>query len=190
MALRFIGLDGEMTSSELANGGALIQLGLATIVDGELSSIKVNINPYFDGRDVDWNPTAAKVHNIPQENVMSFEPPKMADLMLADWLISIGAKTNSRMKTVPVGFNVGAFDMPFVNDLLPKTASYFSRRTVDLNALCFALAGQFNFETWKKLAKQYAIEKIGYEWQHDAGWDAMMHFYAFEYLSAKIKEGQ
>lgn len=179
-----------MTSSELANGGALIQLGLAAIVDGEITSVDVGINPYFDGREVDWSMEAAAVHGIPLEIVQLFEPPREADLILVDWLTQIGAKTSSRARTVPVGFNVGAFDMPFVRDLLPNTAAYFSRRTVDLNALCFALAGKYNFETWKKLAKQYAIEKIGYENQHDAGWDAMMHLYAFEYLSAEIRKGQ
>ena len=78
--------------------------------------------------------------------------------------------------------------MPFVQKLLPHTFSLFSRRTVDLNALCFALDGKVDngmpvkVDTWKKRAKLYAIEKIGYENQHDAGWDAMMHLYSFEYL--------
>lgn len=189
MSIRFIGLDGEMTSSELANGGALIQLGLAVFDDeGALKSFSVDINPYFDGRFVDWNFTSAAVHGISKAQVESFNPPWMADSMIADWLISIGAKTNKRMNTVPVGFNVGAFDMPFVQDMLPKTFAYLSRRTVDLNALLFVLDGKVDggmpvkFETWKKRAKDYAIEKIGYENQHDAGWDAIMHLYAYKYL--------
>lgn len=186
MAVTFIGLDGEMTSSELADNGALIQLGLSTLVDGEMLSICVNINPYFDDRKVEWSDQAAAVHKIPIEIVKSFEPPQYADLMLADWLQGIGAKTNKRNNTVPVGFNVGAFDMPFVKNLLPQTYQYLSRRTVDLNALCFALAGEFNFDTWKTRAKEYATEKIGYENQHDAGWDATMHLYAFEYLRKAI----
>lgn len=185
----FIGLDGEMTSSELSDGGALIQLGLSVFVSGEMKSISFGINPYWDGDDVQWDEVAASVHGIPREEVHSFDPPVLVDLGLFTWLQdTVDAKVNKRNSNVPVGFNVGAFDMPFVKKLLPKTFSLFSRRTVDLNALCFALDGKVDngmpvkFDTWKKRAKLYAIDKIGYENQHDAGWDAMMHLYSFEYL--------
>lgn len=190
----FIGLDGEMTSSELANGGALIQIGFAAFVDGKLETNSFSINPYWDGDDVDWSEQAAAVHGIPREDVFSFDPPALVDLGAYVWMQKVlGAKESKRASNIPVGFNVGAFDMPFVQKFLPKTFSLFSRRTVDLNALCFALDGKVDngmpvkFETWKKRAKVYAIEKIGNENQHDAGWDAIMHLYSFEYLSSQIK---
>lgn len=189
MAITFIGLDGEMTSSELSKGGALIQLGLSAFVSDELKSKSFNINPHWEGDEVLWDEEAAAVHKIPREAVHSFDPPNLVDLELSIWMQEVlGAKVGKRRDNVPVGFNVGAFDMPFVQKLLPKTFELLSRRTVDLNALCFALDGSVlngmpvKFETWKKRSKEYAIEKIGYENQHDAGWDAMMHLYAFEYL--------
>lgn len=187
--IRFIGLDGEMTSSDLAGGGALIQLGLSAFVDGEMKSISFGINPYWDGDDIDWSEDAAAVHGITREEVYEFESPGLIDLALFSWMqATVGAKVSKRRDNIPVGFNVGAFDMPFVQKLLPHTFSLFSRRTVDLNALCFALDRKVEngmpvkFDTWKKRAKLYAIEKIGYENQHDAGWDAMMHLHSFEYL--------
>jgi hypothetical protein len=181
MSFLFIGLDGEMSSSELSEGGKLIQIGLST-EDGY--QISMNMNP----GECQWSERAFEVHGITLESLQSATLPDEVDSQVYDWLIAIGADTNNRGKTIPVGFNVGAFDMPFVKDSLPKTYSLFSRRTVDLNALCFALDYSIDngmpmrAETWKKRAKAYAIEKIGMENQHDAGWDSLMHIYCFEYL--------
>ena len=185
----FIGLDGEMTSSDLASGGALIQLGLSAFIDGKMQSISSGVNPYCNSDVIDWNEGSAAVHGLTREEVHAFDPPELVDLKLSTWMQDVvGARVNKRSNNVPVGFNVGAFDMPFVQKFLPKTFSLFSRRTTDLNAICFLLDGRVQngmpvkFDTWKKRAKLYAIEKIGYEDQHDAGWDAMMHLYSFEYL--------
>jgi hypothetical protein len=181
MTYLYIGLDGEMSSSELAEGGKLIQIGLST-EDGY--QISMNMNP----GECQWSERAFEVHCITLESLQSAPLPDEVDSRVYDWLIAIGADTNRRGKTIPVGFNVGAFDMPFVRDSLPLSFSLFSRRTVDLNALCFALDYKeehgmpVKSETWKKRAKEYAIDKIGTENQHDAGWDSLMHIYCFEYL--------
>jgi hypothetical protein len=185
MSYLYIGLDGEMSSSELAEGGKLIQIGLFT-QDGYQLSMKINPG------ECQWSERAFEVHGITLESLQSAPLPDEVDSQVYDWLIAIGVDTNSRGKTIPVGFNVGAFDMPFVKDSLPKSYSLFSRRTVDLNALCFALDYKeengmpVKAATWKKRAKAYAIEKIGTENQHDAGWDAEMHYYCFEYLKGVI----
>jgi hypothetical protein len=170
-----------MSSSELSEGGKLIQIGMSTS-DGYQLSMKINPG------ECQWSERAFEVHGITLESLQKESLPNEVDGRVYDWLIAIGADTNRRGKTIPVGFNVGAFDMPFVKDSLPKTYSLFSRRTVDLNALCFALDYSLDngmpmkAETWKKRAKAYAIEKIGTENQHDAGWDSLMHIYCFEYL--------
>jgi len=181
MSYLFLGLDGEMSSSELSEGGKLIQIGVST---AEGINRSYTMNP----GECQWSERAFEVHGITLESLQSAPLPDEVDSQVYDWLIAIGADTNNRGKTIPVGFNVGAFDMPFVKDSLPKTYSLFSRRTVDLNALCFALDYKeengmpVKAETWKKKAKDYAIEKIGMENQHDAGWDSLMHIYCFEYL--------
>ena len=186
MSFLYIGLDGEMSSSELAEGGKLIQIGLFTQGGYQLS---MKINP----GECQWSERAFEVHGITLESLQSAPLPDEVDSQVYDWLIAIGVDTNSRGKTIPVGFNVGAFDMPFVKDSLPKTYSLFSRRTVDLNALCFALDYKeengmpVKAETWKKKAKEYAIKKIGTENQHDAGWDSLMHIYCFEFLKGAMR---
>ena len=186
MSYLFLGLDGEMSSSELSEGGKLIQIGVAT-EDGLMRSYTMNPGP------CQWSEQAFAVHGITREKLSTSLSPEIVDVKLYEFLVELGADTKRRGKTIPVGFNVGAFDMPFVKDSLPKSYSLFSRRTVDLNALCFALDYKeengmpVKAETWKKRAKAYAIEQIGAENQHDAGWDSLMHIYCFEYLRQIIK---
>ena len=82
------------------------------------------------------------------------------------------------------GWNVGAFDLPFVRDTLPGLASLLSRRSVDLNAVCFTLGGTLPYfgsrpkwNTWKRLSKEAAQAEltaisVAPKW-HDAGYDAL-----------------
>lgn len=183
MTFLYVGLDGEMSGTEVNEGARLIQIGLAL---PNRSSYVAYINP----GDLLWDEESAAVHKIERSALPSFENAGQVDQNAFDFLVGQGADPKRRNKTVPVGWNVGAFDMPFVRESLPKTNSLFSRRTVDLNALCFALDGKndLNFESWKKRSKEYAIEKIGYENAHDAGWDARMSLLCFEYLSNGMKE--
>jgi len=170
-----------MSSSELSEGGKLIQIGISTL-DGNNRSYTMNPG------ECQWSEQAFAVHGITREKLSTSLSPEIVDVKLYEFLVELGADTKRRGKTIPVGFNVGAFDMPFVKDSLPKSYSLFSRKTVDLNALCFALdysvdnGHVVNAETWKKRAKAYAVEKIGMENQHDAGWDSLMHIYCFEFL--------
>lgn len=183
MTYMYVGLDGEMSSSELDLGGRLLQIGLA-LPNG--ASYSAMINP----GEMLWDEEAVAVPGISRSDLPSYVNSEEVDKSAYAFLRIQGARPNRRAKTVPVGWNVGAFDMPFVRKTLPMTYSLFSRRTVDLNALCFVLDGKdnLNFESWKKRSKEYAIEKIGYENAHDAGWDAKMSLYCFEYLSNAMKE--
>lgn len=184
MSFLYVGLDGEMSSSELDKGGRLLQIGLA-LESG--ASYVAMINP----GEMLWDEKAVAVPGFSRSDLPSYVNSEEVDKNAYDFLVAQGADPKRRTKTVPVGWNVGAFDMPFVRETLPLTYSLFSRRTVDLNALCFALNGKnnLNFESWKKRSKEYAIEKIGYEDAHDAAWDAKMSLYCFEYLSNAMKEG-
>jgi hypothetical protein len=81
--------------------------------------------------------------------------------------------------------------------VLPRTAALFSRRTVDLNALCFTLEGlpyegtAPGWSGWKRMASTYAERVIaglpagpdGFA-AHDAGYDALLHLFAWRFLRA------
>lgn len=182
MSFMFVGLDGEMSSSELDQGGRLLQIGLA-LANG--ASYIAMINP----GEMLWDEQAVAVPRFTREMLPSSVNFEEVDRNGYEFMIEQGASPKRRNKTVPVGWNVGAFDMPFVRETLPLTYSLFSRRTVDLNALCFALDGKdnLNFESWKKRSKEYAIKKIGFDNAHDAGWDAKMSLYCFDYLREQMR---
>jgi hypothetical protein len=106
-----------------------------------------------------------------------------------------GASPKHRAKTVPVGFNITGFDMPFVKKTLPKVYSLFSRRTAELNGMLWLLHGKednghaVSFEGWKKKAMEYAHDSLDDYLPHDAGWDAKRHLLCYEYLQSVILEG-
>lgn len=191
----YVGLDGEMSAANLDEGGKLIQIGFALWRghnDDQIVFTKT-INPAPE--EMLWEEEAAAVHKITREEIAEAADRYTADADCYAFLVGSGAGTKRRAKTIAVGFNVGAFDMPFVRHMLPKTNSLFSRQTVDLNAVCFALSIHTRFAgklitmgAWKTLAKEYAAEQSKVlshrDWHpHNAGYDASNALYAFEFLS-------
>lgn len=208
---RFIGLDGEMTGTEQYKfiegkfkGMEDIDLSPKTFVsDGRHRLIQIGISfnlgeNFCEGigwprSEFDWNETAASVHNIPIEDVTdNFAPPADVDERAFKFL-SERLEGDDKYQFIPVGWNVGSFDMPFVRFTLPKTASLISRRTCDLNALVFAMDGQFivhgskpGWTALKKQSKEYSLRKMteagATETWHNAGFDATTALLQLEYL--------
>jgi len=58
MSYLFLGLDGEMSSSELSEGGKLIQIGISTL-DGNNRSYTMNPG------ECQWSEEAEAVHGLP-----------------------------------------------------------------------------------------------------------------------------
>jgi DNA polymerase III epsilon subunit-like protein len=184
--ITYIGLDGEMSGTEIDSGHKLIQIGMAKIIDGKMSSIGVLLNPGI----MEWSLQAESVHRFSREYIeKNGEDPAMVDQMLADW----ANPSSHKRDFVMVGFNVGSFDKPFVSQALPILFSRFSRRSVDLNSIIFAMSdNNQQFEEIKNSAKEYAFQKMegmfeGFSnRQHDAEYDAVMSLYCFEYLRTLI----
>ncbi len=193
MANRYFGLDGEMTASDLAQGGRLVQIGLATGTEPE-DRVAMVIG-WAEG-EFTADPKAMAVHGISVERILAAPRAREVDQRLAEWCLARGARTDRRA-AVAVGWNVGAFDMPFVRDALPMTWALFSRRTVDLNAVCFTLGGSLRlggstpkWSTWKRLAKEAAQASllaagVAPSW-HDAGYDALASLAAWNFLRDRI----
>lgn len=186
--INYIGLDGEMSGIDINNGHKLIQIGLAKMVDGEMTSTSSLLNP---GK-MSWSEEAESVHLFSRDRIKKEgREPKSVDHELADWV----SLKPDRQRTIAVGFNVGSFDMPFVSQTLPVLKSRMSRRSVDLNSILFAMSdSDREFQKFKKASKNYAIEKMdgmfeGFkDRQHDAEYDAVMALYCFEYLRNVIKK--
>jgi DNA polymerase III epsilon subunit-like protein len=185
--LTFIGIDGEMSGNNIDAGHKLIQIGLAKIENNEMKSIGYMINP----GEMVWSEEAEAVHQFTKEDVVGYGlHPKTVDPIVSKWANPSGHKRDFVM----VGFNVGSFDRPFIKQLLPTLYERFSRRSVDLNSLIFAMSdSNSEFDILKTNAKRYAFEQMegmfsGFRnRQHDAEYDAVMSLYCFEYLKSKIK---
>ena len=186
--ITYIGIDGEMSGTEIENGHKLIQIGMAKRVDGEMTSTGYLLNPGI----MEWSEQAESVHQFTREFIeLNGEDPSMIDSTLANW----ANPTDQRRDFVMVGFNVGSFDRPFIKQTLPLLYGKFSRRSVDLNSIIFAMADT-NSQVLriKNSAKDYAFEQMegmfdGFKnRQHDAEFDAVMSLYCFEYLQNVIKK--
>lgn len=199
MVERFFGVDGEMSSNTIADGHRLIQIGVAidTAPDGsrlaepELFSSLVG----WPAPDLPWDERAASIHHIPRADVLAAPRAAIVDDQLYDWLVDRGAREDSRADQIMVGFNVGAFDAPFIAQALPRSFSLFSRRYGDLNPLCFALGhtiplsgGEPSPTSWRRYLRHVGlkhVERFGrVEAEHDAGTDALLALAAWREVEA------
>ena len=194
MANVFVGLDGEMTGGSRVVGGLprLCQIGLS-----------LGANDSF-GSDIGWQvgdytyeQEALNVNGFTHDRIISGPPAAEVDEAMYKWLTEHGIGPRDG---VPVGFAVGSFDMPFVRETLPKSADLFTRRCVDLTAICFAIEeARRTFEQtpnnalmrsrWKqpsRAAKAYAEKVMGKAQWHDAEFDAIAALLCFQYLSSEI----
>ena len=184
--ITYIGLDGEMSGTEINDGHKLIQIGMAKLEEGEMTSVGALLNPGA----MAWSDQAEEVHEFSRDYIeKNGEDPAMIDQALANW----ANPTNFKRDFVMVGFNVGSFDRPFVAQSLPILFSKFSRRSVDLNSLIFMMSDtNSQFERIKGRAKDYAFTMMdgmfdGFKnRQHDAEYDAVMSLYCFHYLRSLI----
>ncbi|MFT3872653.1 MAG: hypothetical protein QM714_08400 [Nocardioides sp.] len=189
MAERFFGVDGEMSSNTIADGHRLIQIGVAvdTTPDGsrlDVPELFASLVGWSEG-ELPWDDRAASIHRIPRADVLAAPRADVVDARLHDWLVEHGAHEDWRADQVMVGFNVGAFDAPFISQALPRSFSLFSRRYGDLNPLCFALGhavslsgGSPSPTSWRRYLRRVGLRKVQLlgreEAEHDAGTDALL----------------
>jgi DNA polymerase III epsilon subunit-like protein len=184
--ITYIGIDGEMSGTEIESGHKLLQIGLAKYVGDSVESIGYLINP----GEMAWSEQAESVHQFSREDISSRGlSPSTVDALVSEW----ANPTDHKRDFVMVGFNVGSFDRPFIKQTLPITYGKFSRRSVDINSVIFTLSKtNSQFERIKAASKEYAFEKMegmfdGFKnRQHDAEYDAVMSLYCFEYLRTLI----
>ncbi len=201
MVERFFGVDGEMSSNTIADGHRLIQIGVAvdTAPDGgrldepELFCSLVG----WPAPDLPWDDRAASIHRIPRADVLSAPRAAAVDDELFDWMVAHGAREERRADQIMVGFNVGAFDAPFIAQALPRSFSLFSRRYADLNPLCFALGhtipisgGDPSSTSWRRHLHDVGlqhVQRLGrVEAEHDAGTDALLALAAWRDVESTL----
>jgi len=184
----FAGVDIETTGTKVGKHG-LIQIGISTEDKFEFVS--------------DVNPGAVQIEEEAM-GINGFTPERIAKApsteavaqnlfnALQEWY------GGERVRIIAVGWNVGSFDLPFIDLAFPEiTSKFFSYRTCDLNAVCFTLdrarkglKGVMRYDGLKKDAKRYAEEVlaakgVGAQW-HDALYDAKAGMLAWERLRQKV----
>ena len=154
------------------------------------------------GHEPGWYKTeqASAVHNIPDEDILSAPPAVLVDRRLRRWLEARLSEAQARHEHtgirpfIPVGWNVGGFDMPFVRTTLPESCGLISRRSLDINALCFAFEDarvtyhgeRKSFDGWKKLAIEYAGSTFDTPRWHNALFDAQAALEAYNFLTGSF----
>ncbi len=118
------------------------------------------------------------------------------DLLFCEFLKSSKFyRAHQKYTIIPVGMNVGSFDMQFIKKYLPVSASLFGYRSIDLNALVFeeAIRTDSSFsqikETAKVIGTSYAHAHVPELGPHHALWDAYSNIGVLEYL-VNIKSTQ
>lgn len=150
---------------------------------------------YADVRHKSLNvsPEAMRVNKIDITTVDDAKRKALSqvDLVLRDWLRSDPFYKEGKTYTlIPMGMNVGTFDMTFVRKYFPKSAALFGYRSIDLNTLAFVQASktEMTFKEVKKAAKvigmSYAHDHVPDLGPHHALWDAYSNIGVFHYFSA------
>ena len=196
----FIGLDFE-TSGTSHETAAPIQIGLATRTE-----IFGGLVGGWDWDDeYEWSYEAQEIHGIERAELEGCPNAPSMDSQASLWLTQ--ALDLPPKKIIAVGWNVAAFDFPFLRRYFPATASGMSYRSVDLNAILFGIVEArmtdpynrvWDYYGLKKAAKQYAAECVqrefpdmftGEEW-HDAAYDAIASLHAYDFLTYEIRTSE
>jgi oligoribonuclease (3'-5' exoribonuclease) len=73
-------------------------------------------------------------------------------------------QNDKKIKILPIGFNIGTFDMMFIKKHLPEFNKFFSYRAIDLNSLIY-LEAQIKETTYEELKRYYSKK---FEVNHNA----------------------
>ena len=174
------GTDGEMTGAQKVldfyREYALIQIGLAltpnTIFVSDIGHQTYN-----------WTQEALDVNKFTHERIKAGPPPAEVDKALVNFVAA--QIPGERVRLIPVGWNVGHFDVPFVRYWLPDFGRLLGYRSVDLNAVTYTAAQVTGraYDKIKNAAKRYAERVLARpkDW-HNAGYDAAAALASWEYL--------
>lgn len=187
--LIYIGIDFETTGTDFETS-VPIEFGMAT----EWGNVHERLIGGWDWNDRPWSAEAEGIHKISQDDLRLARPADWIDKDFVDWVhLMVGADPK---RIIAVGWNVASFDLPFLRRYLPQTSKAISYRTVDLNAIVFAIVEaelrDAYGEPWtyyglKDHLKREAADRIEGEtgtdqaW-HRAGYDALASIYAFDEL--------
>lgn len=183
--ITYIGMDFEASGTNPWGMHVPIQLGFALSHDREAESLIGGWN----WNEWEWQEEAFGVHGITKDRLLGAPRVADADILLAASLLNMGVKSKERMWNVPVGWGVAGYDQQFITRWFPCLRRLLSRRSVDLNALTYSLAGESEREygNIKKRVKRETAESLMSEDWHDALYDAKAALVSYDILKRMMR---
>jgi hypothetical protein len=185
-----IGLDIE-SSTDNPQTGFILQIGIAHYNDDKIVTKEWLINyptSFWDG--VNWSGDSYRVHQISKEKLQdSGLNIQELDSNIYTYLKNL----NQEGIFIPVGFNVGSFDLLFIKKEMPKINSLLSHRTIELNSLFLlhSRKGDYIKEEWadiKNAVINDQISKLKENKLHSAGFDAKLALLILDQFSVSLIE--
>lgn len=206
--LQYIGLDFE-TSGVDHGRNAPIEIGIATewgnVFDSTIGRWKwtdekhpMEVDPLT--RRYEWSDEAEGIHGIGRSELATAPNALAVDQEALRWIRTM-VGTDAK-QIIAVGWNIAAFDFPFLREYLPATSKAMSYRSVDLNAVLFTIieaelkdasGDPWTYYGLKSFVKSMAADAIADQtgidetaW-HRAGYDALASIYAFFEMQEVIR---
>lgn len=174
--MNFIALDFETTGTDAFKNGP-VSLG---VHNEDISGYWV-MNP----GSVAYDAIAMRVNGFTYEEVQGAEDVISVDLEAYEMLEPLKGENGP---FVAVGFNVGSFDLQFLNRWMPNTASLFHYRSFDLNTM-FMTLNPADYRGEKDLWYENALDALDLDKDdlHDALVDAEVAWNMFSsYMESQV----
>jgi oligoribonuclease (3'-5' exoribonuclease) len=161
---RLVALDIE-TSGVDEDEHSLLSLGMVHPRTGEEWYAEI----HYPGT-IEWEDQAMAINDIEWGDINDPENPTIdeADLIAAEWLKeTTGIETDDH---IAIGFNVGGFDMQFVEEQMPRLDALFDYEVRELNT-ALSIVDYVEDEP-EKTHKRFYKDITSNEREHNALWDA------------------
>ncbi len=180
-----ISLDLETSGTKTGEDHTILSLGAVRVSD---------LEPFYADvrhKSLVVCPEAMRINGIDITKVDDTRRMTMhrVDEAFREWLKSDPFyKEGNRYTLIPMGMNVGTFDMDFVRKYLPKSADLFGYRSMDLNSMIFEEADErgVTFKSVKQGAKvlgtSFAHAHVPELGPHHALWDAYSNIGVKSYI--------
>ena len=181
-----VGLDCEMTGGRFEPQFKTCQVGIAYAADNHFVSD-------VGWAEYDFTEEALQVNRFTHERIRKGRTTEAVSNKAVGWVKQVNPEMG---RLIAVGWGVDG-DLRFIRKDLPLLGLWFAWRYVNLTSVCTFLGnmrgrcGEYSATTWKMKAKKNAERKLieyGHTPNpHDAGWDALVALYGYEWLRSVIR---
>jgi len=185
------GVDIETTGLDLNANHRLIQIGIC-VKDTETGQVNCYTKDVKPIGDMQIQARALEINKFDLQRIGSAHAGPLVDGGLATELKWDGYTPHS---LIPVGWNIGLFDLPFIRHELPAVARLFkfnssesSPRLIDLTALglLYEYKTGTPYAEVKTRIKEHCIKTLGRDQEHDALYDAQAALVALDWFRDEL----